>query len=339
MKIIYVKDILAKFYKIYYSLNDSIKNANTAAANKFRLYYYKKVINALNELSQNDKVDKKLIDNLNISDNMKLKILDMMRNTRDSTTRDMQNTRDSTTRNMQTMRDSTTRNMQTMRDTKHILLNKLTEIKGIGEQKAKKLIDEGLTAISQLKNKKWQDKLSDETKLYLKYKPENKIPHEEIRKLEKLIRKKINYDFVIVGSYRRKKEFSRDIDIMLIEPDNSQIDNSQINLLTLFLEKLKTLADVYCYSKGNSKLSTIIKLNNKFYKLDIFKVKKENMIPMLIYTTGSKEFNIKMRAQAKKLGYLLNQNGLFKNKVKINLQTEKAYFDILKIKYLEPDER
>jgi DNA polymerase (family 10) len=330
MKIIYVKDILAKFYKIYYSLNDSIKNTNTATtANKFRLYYYKKVINALNELSQNDKVDKKLIDNLNISDNMKLKILDMMR---DSTTQDMQTMRD--TRNMQTMQT-----MQTMRDTKHILLNKLTEIKGIGEQKAKKLINEGLTAISQLKNKKWQDKLSDETKLYLKYKPENKIPHEEIRKLEKLIRKKINYDFIIVGSYRRKKEFSRDIDIMLIEPDNSQIDNSQINLLTLFLEKLKTLADVYCYSKGNSKLSTIIKLNNKFYKLDIFKVKKENMIPMLIYTTGSKEFNIKMRAQAKKLGYLLNQNGLFKNKVKINLQTEKAYFDILKIKYLEPDER
>jgi DNA polymerase/3'-5' exonuclease PolX len=336
MKIIYVKDILAKFYKIYYSLNDSIKNANTATANKFRLYYYKKVINALNELSQNDKVDKKLIDNLNISDNMKLKILDM--------TRDMQNMRDSTTRdsttrdmqNMQNTRDSTTQNM---RDTKHILLNKLTEIKGIGEQKAKKLIDEGLTAISQLKNKKWQDKLSDETKLYLKYKPENKIPHEEIKKLEKLIRKKINYDFVIVGSYRRKKEFSRDIDIMLIDPNNSQIDNSKINLLTLFLEKLKTLADVYCYSKGNSKLSTIIKLNNKFYKLDIFKVKKENMIPMLIYTTGSKEFNIKMRAQAKKLGYLLNQNGLFKNKVKINLQTEKAYFDILKIKYLEPNER
>ena len=112
MKIIYVKDILAKFYKIYYSLNDSIKNANTATANKFRLYYYKKVINALNELSQNDKVDKKLIDNLNISDNMKLKILDMMRDMQT-----MRNTRDTqNTQNMQTMRDRTTRDMQDMRD-------------------------------------------------------------------------------------------------------------------------------------------------------------------------------------------------------------------------------
>ena len=42
------------------------------------------------------------------------------------------------------------------------------------KEKAKKLISEGLTHINQLHSKKWLDKLSEETKLYLKLKPVKK---------------------------------------------------------------------------------------------------------------------------------------------------------------------
>jgi DNA polymerase (family 10) len=59
----------------------------------------------------------------------------------------------------------------------------------------------------------------------------------------------------------------------------------------------------------------------------------------MLYSTGSKENNIRMRAKAKSQGLLLNQYGLFKKGEKINLKTEKDYYDYLGMKYLEPHER
>ena len=83
-----------------------------------------------------------------------------------------------------------------------------------------------------------------------------------------------------------------------------------------------------------------IEPNKKIYKIDVFRTSIEDQIPMLLYSTGSKEFNIVMRGKAKKLGYLLNQKGLFKKGEKVdNLTSEKDYFDILGMAYQEPRER
>jgi DNA polymerase/3'-5' exonuclease PolX len=47
-----------------------------------------------------------------------------------------------------------------------------------------------------------------------------------------------------------------------------------------------------------------------------------------------------MRAAAKRAGYTLNQNGLFKaGKQIMDLKTERDYFNILKLKYVEPAKR
>ena len=60
---------------------------------------------------------------------------------------------------------------------------------------------------------------------------------------------------------------------------------------------------------------------------------------MLLYSTGSKQFNINLRTKAKKLGYKLNQEGLFKNNKKINVRGEKGIFKKLKVPYLPPEKR
>jgi DNA polymerase/3'-5' exonuclease PolX len=222
------------------------------------------------------------------------------------------------------------------------LLANLIGFMGIGPERAQSLIDDGLTAVNQLHMKKWLAKLPEETRLYLKLKPNQTIPHADIKALEKHL--KCSYDISLVGSYRRKKSTSRDIDIMI-----SNIDE---DIIEKYLRALKKKLPVYPYSQGNDKMSIILdctsllgKSEQCIYKLDVFRVEPENKIPMLLYATGSKEFNITMRSIAKKKGFLLNQKGIFRKKsngetekVK-GLKTERDYFDTLSMAYLEPEKR
>jgi DNA polymerase/3'-5' exonuclease PolX len=145
-----------------------------------------------------------------------------------------------------------------------------------------------------------------------------------------------------VGSYRRKKSFSSDIDILIL----SNKDNG----LILFYDKLKKIFEdnIHIYAKGMEKMSFILNFkkvlnteSNILYKVDVFKANSSTYIPTLLYSTGSKEFNIKMRALAKSKGYLLNQKGIFKNNILVNktFKNEKDYFDFLNIEYLNPEDR
>ena len=67
----------------------------------------------------------------------------------------------------------------------------------------------------------------------------------------------------------------------------------------------------------------------------------EEWITGLLYFTGSKQFNIMMRIQAKKLGYNLNEHELYNIKTgkKVILKDEKELFKILKMEYFPPDKR
>ncbi len=222
------------------------------------------------------------------------------------------------------------------------LINQLTSLKGIGAEKAKALMEAGVTTMSQLKLKKYRDLLPDETKTFMSLKPLQRIPHEHIKILEPYLLKAATKDIALIltGSYRRKKPFSSDIDIMVIS------DNP--NAISILLKRLEKIlkGNVYPYSQGTDKMSLVVDMSDildspkKIYKIDAFRTLTENKIPMLLYSTGSKEFNITMRSRAKKLGYLLNQKGLFKNGDKVpDLNSEADYFKVLKMEYKTPEMR
>jgi DNA polymerase (family 10) len=221
------------------------------------------------------------------------------------------------------------------------LIKELTEFMGLGPEKAKQLIEAGVRNINQLHMKKYIAMLPEETKLFMQLKPEQKIPHAHIEMLEHDILELANDEMkiTIVGSYRRNKPFSSDIDVMLVSEDES--------VTTKFLEQLSNITKVYPYSKGRDKISMIVDMTEMvksktpiIYKIDAFRTTPEDEIPMLLYSTGSKEFNIEMRRKAKKLGFLLNQKGLFQDGEKVpDLTDEKDYFDILEMDYKEPEER
>ena len=214
------------------------------------------------------------------------------------------------------------------------LVADLLKVQGIGVARARELIKKGLTSVAQLKLQKYYTLLPQETRIFIKYPPLTRIPRKVIEKIDTQLNKLRNkYNLTIVGSYRRQKMYSSDIDIMLVNNHNNN-DNDLINLSKLLPSVLK--GKLYIYLIGDVRLSAILIHDDISVKIDIFSVDEKHAASMLLYSTGSKEFNIRMRSIAKQKGMLLNQNGLYKDKKILDIKDEKGYFDALGMEYIEP---
>ena len=214
----------------------------------------------------------------------------------------------------------------------------LNNLLGIGDKKVDELIKSGLTSAKQIMQKKYFNTLNIDTQMSLIHKPSRLIDWKDIHKIEHKITG-FNRFVKIVGSYRRKKPLLRDIDILFLADKQNTIEQ-YINYL-----KKEFNNNIYFYSNGEHKTSMIFQPGNDpniKFKADIFITTKDKYYSTLLYATGSKFNNIKMRAKAKRLNYLLNQDGIFdKNKKKINKDTddERQLFAILDMPYLEPEMR
>lgn len=293
-------------------LNDSVQQ--TPASGKYITTAYNLVISKIKSAYPTDKtVHKSDIMPLDITDHMKNKLIGLL-------------SKKLTTLEQRQIKQS-------------ILLDDLTGIIGIGSEKAKLLIDMNLTKISQLSQKKYQAHLPESVIMLIKYNPVKLIPHLDIKIIEPKLTKFKYAAAKLVGGFLRKKPFSRDIDVML--PSNKK------NILDLYIKYLATKFDeVYVYAHGTDKVSLIIQIKpKKYYKIDVFRSPVESQHAMLLYATGSKQFNVRMRAHAKRKGYLLNQNGLFKlengvpNKNPIAVKSERDFFRILGMSYVSPENR
>ncbi len=300
---------------LYYNELQKAKNEASTGTVKFVTEAYNKVMRTINQYHKDsENVTANKIDELPITSHMKEK-LHRLSNAKQSA--------------------------KTLLKLKSVgrLKMELNNVLGIGTKKIDELIKMGLTDINQLRKKKFYDMLNTDTQLMLKYKPIRKIPYEDIKKIElKLISFPLSL-VQLVGSFRRKRPYSKDIDILIKGDDSSILDEYILYLNKEFKEK------VYLYSKGQNKVSLIIQPSDKptKYKLDIFRASGDTYYSNLLYSTGPKEFNIKTRSRAKQMGYLLNQNGLFKesDKKKINLpqDDEKKILSYIKLQYLLPENR
>ena len=96
---------------------------------------------------------------------------------------------------------------------------------------------------------------------------------------------------------------------------------------------------------GNTKYMGICKLvsRSKGRRIDIRFIPYNSKAAALLYFTGSGNFNKNMRLEAKKMGYLINEYGLYKinkpNNILINTDEEEDIFKILKMDYKEPENR
>jgi DNA polymerase/3'-5' exonuclease PolX len=222
------------------------------------------------------------------------------------------------------------------------VIKELTSISGIGEKNALKLIDDhNIKSILDLKNKikSGQVELTNAQNIGLKYHYDlsQRIPRKEIQHAEKIIRsvvKEVNpeIDMEIVGSYRRKKLTSGDIDVLFTHKKN------QLNQIIKALEEKGILFEQI--SKGGKKYSGIIKVDKLGRRIDILFVKPENYPAALLYFTGSGDHNQKMRSIAKSKNFKLNEYNLQDEKGnQIKVKNEKDIFEKLDMEYLDPENR
>lgn len=135
----------------------------------------------------------------------------------------------------------------------------------------------------------------------------------------------------IAGSLRRRKETVKDIDILIVSQKPSVVMD-RFNNLSLVKEVL---------AKGDTKSSVISRENNM--QVDVRVVEEKSFGSALLYFTGSKEFNIKLRQLAIKENYKINEYGIFSLKSGkerwLAGKTESEIFSLLQMSYIPPELR
>ncbi len=130
----------------------------------------------------------------------------------------------------------------------------------------------------------------------------------------------------VCGSIRRRKEIVRDIDILVAGADPKK--------LSAHFRSLPEVEDVI--AEGETKTSVRLSLG---IEADLRVVSKESYPYALMYFTGSKEHNVKLRGIAKKKDLKLNEYGLFTNGDSVVLHTEAEIYKHLGLAYIPPELR
>lgn len=248
----------------------------------------------------------------------------------------------------------TTNELENLRK-RNKLFDELVDVPGFGPKVATKFLNKYMNQIEEkkkkdgvismiIKNKKIMDSLNTQQQIGLKYYNDmkHKLHRSEVLKIFEIIsRKNCNkkkFSLELAGSYRRGKEYMKDIDILFV--GNSKDFDQFINSCLFDNENIE-ICDVI--SDGTTFFSAMIKtkLSDWARHIDILFTEKKNYHAALIHMTGSRDFNIMMRGMAKKKGCKFSQNGLICNGKKIKGNSEwdiLSYIGINK-EYIDPKKR
>jgi DNA polymerase/3'-5' exonuclease PolX len=241
---------------------------------------------------------------------------------------------------------------KTLKD--EIIIEDLMSVIGIGRIIAQQLVSKyKIKSAFQLKELSDSNKikLNDKLKIGLKYlgKFHGSIPRNEIDLIYDHLQSLTDaYDksmfITICGSYRRGLPISSDIDILLSSIDIITMENNHNHLASYikYLHKAKFLLDDITDKNIKTKYMGFGQLNSKYKirRIDIRLIPMISYFPALLYFTGSYELNKQMRLNAKKLGYKLNEYGLYDENDNMIIQlSEQEIFHTLEMEYLTPDKR
>ena len=245
-------------------------------------------------------------------------------------------------------------------DRETIAVENFNKVAGIGKATAIKLYNRfNITTVAELKALYNLDKTIINSKqaigLIHYYDLMKRIPRSEMNNWKEILTSifqetldSLNIDgsLILSGSYRREKEDSGDVDVLIISQYYNEflINTFYKNLLDSGIFTAENII-----ASGGTKIMAIAKILDTFRHVDIFYFSLDVFPFALLFTTGSKEFNLKMRAHAIKLGFSLNERNLTKKngsivseeeymaKIKKNRpENEEDIFKFLDYKYIEP---
>jgi DNA polymerase (family X) len=111
----------------------------------------------------------------------------------------------------------------------------------------------------------------------------------------------------VVGSVRRGKDRTKDLDILVVLPGAPGKKSHLENIVST----TPRIAILHSYASGERRRSFIVRHRRRNYRVDMFLAYDSELPYALYHHTGSRRYNIRIRAHAKSQGWKLNQYGLF----------------------------
>lgn len=130
----------------------------------------------------------------------------------------------------------------------------------------------------------------------------------------------------VCGSIRRRKEIVRDMDILVAANDYEKV--------TSFFVSMPEVEEVLV--TGETKTSVRMRSG---IEADLRVVSREEFPYALMYFTGSKEHNVRLRGIAKRKGWKLNEYGLFDGEHLIRCKNEEVIYRALDLAFIPPELR
>ena len=150
--------------------------------------------------------------------------------------------------------------------------------------------------------------------------------------------------YSLVGSYRREADQSSDIDLLL-SVQRSTTPKERANILHSFVEMLKHHNYIIeVLSLGDTKFMGVVRLPKykHFRRMDVLITSQKEYPFALLYFTGSKEFNIEFRKNAREHKVVLNEHGIFDDKstrINLDIRSEADIFNYFNLPYINPKYR
>jgi DNA polymerase/3'-5' exonuclease PolX len=234
-------------------------------------------------------------------------------------------------------------------------LSAFQQIYGVGPKKAEQLVAAGYTTIGQLRAAAatTPDLLNRNQHIGLRYYEAllERIPRPEMDRHAALLMasKPAALEGVIVGSYRRGRPDSGDIDMLLRVPNPTDDAAAALAAYVRSLQTAGYIREVLAH--GDHKCLAIAALPGTDAataavsiprRLDLLVTPPDEFPFAVFYFTGSDTFNVAVRGHALSLGFTLNEHALTTVKRGLpvkGLKTERDIFTALRIKWREPHER
>jgi len=130
----------------------------------------------------------------------------------------------------------------------------------------------------------------------------------------------------VAGSYRRRKETVKDLDILVTCKSGSNV-----------MDRFTQYEDVQkIVSQGTTRSTVLLRSD---FQVDLRVVPQVCYGAALNYFTGSKEHNIAIRKMAVQRKFKLNEYGIFEGDTRIGGKTEAEVYRALDLPYIEPELR
>lgn len=129
------------------------------------------------------------------------------------------------------------------------------------------------------------------------------------------------------GSLRRYKETIGDLDLLVAAEEEEK------EIMDIFVH-LPLVREILSHGESKSSIVTTSGL-----QVDLRVVALDEYPAALVYFTGSKEHNVRLRQLAKKRGWKLNEYGLYDGEKRIKIENEAELYSHLGLAYIPPELR